>query len=33
MEDYQWGGRGARMGENVPQIRSVNGRYKIDSGR
>ena len=29
MEGYQWGGGGARMGEKVQSIRSINGRQKI----
>ena len=33
MEVYQWGGGGARIGENVQVIRSINDRYKIDRGR
>ena len=33
MEDYQWGGEGRTVGENVQGIRSINGRYKIDRGR
>ena len=28
MEGYQWGGGGARMGEKVQRIRSINGRYR-----
>ena len=32
MEGYQWGGGGARMGEKVQGIRSINGRYKIGGG-
>ena len=31
MEGYQWGGE--RMGGKVQEIRSINGRYKIDRGR
>ena len=30
MEDYQWGGGRGRMGDKVPGLRSINGRYKID---
>ena len=33
MEGYQWEGGGRRMGEKVQEIRSINGRYKIDRGR
>ena len=33
MEGYQWGGAGERMGEKVPERRSINGRYKIERGR
>ena len=33
MESYQQGGRVGRMGEKVQEIRSINGRYKIDKGR
>ena len=33
MEDYQWGGEGRTVGENVQGIRSINGRYKIGRGR
>ena len=33
MEGYQRGGGGGRMGEKVQEIRSMNGRYKIDRGR
>ena len=33
MEGYQWGGQEGRMGEKIQEIRSINGRYKIDSGR
>ena len=33
MEGYQWGGGGRRMGENVQEIRSIHGRYKIDRKR
>ena len=33
MEGYQWGQGGGSMGEKVQGIRSINGRYKIDSGR
>ena len=33
MEGYQWGGRGERMSEKVQGIRSIIGRYKIDSER
>ena len=32
MEGYQWGGGGGRRGEKVQGIRSINGRFKIDSG-
>ena len=33
MEGYRWGGGGERMGEKVQGIRSINGRYKVDTGR
>ena len=33
MEGYEWGGRLGRMGEKVPGIRSITGRYKIDRGK
>ena len=33
MEDYQQGVGGMRIGEKVQGIRSINGMYKIDSGR
>ena len=33
MECYQWGREGGRMGEKVQEIRSMNGRYKIDRGK
>ena len=33
MEGYQWGGGCGRMGEKVQEIRSINGRYKIDRRR
>ena len=33
MEGYQWGGGKGRMREKVQGISSINGRYKIDSGR
>ena len=32
MEGYQQGGGGERMGEKIQEIRSINGRYKIDKG-
>ena len=32
MEGYQWGGQEGRMGEKIQEIRSINGRYKIDRG-
>ena len=32
MEGYQKGRGGGRMGEKVQEIRSINGRYKIDRG-
>ena len=32
MEGYQWGEWG-RMGEKLQEIRSINGRYKIDRRR
>ena len=32
MEGYQQGGGGWRMGKRVLGRRSINGRYKIDSG-
>ena len=33
MEGYQWGVGGEIMGEKLQGIRSINGRYKIDSGK
>ena len=33
MEAYELGGGRERMGEMVQGIRSIIGRYKIDSGR
>ena len=33
MDVYQWGRGGGRMEEKVQEIRSINGRYKIDRGR
>ena len=33
MEGYQQGGEGGTMGEKVQEVRSINGRYKIDRGR
>ena len=33
MEGYQWGDGVGRMEEKVQEIRSINGRYKIDRGR
>ena len=33
MEGYQCGGGEGRKGEKVQGISSINGRYKIDSGR
>ena len=33
MECYQQGRRGGRLGKKVQGIRSINGRYKIDSGK
>ena len=33
MEGYQWEGGGGKMEEKVQEIRSINGRYKIDKGR
>ena len=33
MEGYQQGRGGGRMGEKLPEISSINGRYKIDRGR
>ena len=33
MEGYQQGGGGRRIGEKVQEIRSINGRCKIDRGR
>ena len=33
MEGYRQGGGGARMGEKIQGIRSINGSYKIDRGR
>ena len=33
MEGYQQGGGGMRIGEKVKGIRSINGRYKIDTER
>ena len=33
MEGYQWGSRNGREGEKVQRISSINGRYKIDTGR
>ena len=35
MEGYQWGGAigEGRMGEKIQGIRSIIGRYKIDSER
>ena len=32
MEGYQWGGGRGRMVENVQELRSVTGKYKIDTG-
>ena len=32
MEGYQWGGGRGREGGKVQEIRSINGRYKIDRG-
>ena len=32
-EDYQWRRKGVRMELKVQGIRSINGRYKIDTGR
>ena len=32
MEGYQQGGVGGRKGGKVQEIRSINGRYKIDRG-
>ena len=33
MEGYERGGVGGSIGENVQGIRSINGRFRIDSGR
>ena len=33
MEGYQRGGVGGRLGEKVQELRSINGRYKIDRRR
>ena len=33
MEGYQWGNERRRMGEKVQRISSINGRYKIDTGK
>ena len=33
MEGYQQGGGRRRMWEKVQEIRSINGRYKIDRGK
>ena len=33
MEGYQQAEGGRMMGEKVQEIRSINGRYKIDRGR
>ena len=33
MEGYQQGGVGSRMGKKVQEVKSINGRYKIDRGR
>ena len=33
MEGYQQEGGRRRMGENVQEIRCINGRYKMDRGR
>ena len=32
MEGYRQGGGVGRMGEKVQEIRSINGRYKIEGG-
>ena len=33
MEGYQWEGGVGRIGEKIQEIRSINGRYKVDRGR
>ena len=33
MEGYQGQREKGRMGEKLPEISSINGRYKIDRGR
>ena len=33
MQGYQWGEGVERMGEKVPGIKSIIGKYKIDRGR
>ena len=33
MEGYQWGKGGGRMGEKLQEMRSRNGRYKLDRGK
>ena len=33
MEGYQWGGGGGNMEEEVQEVRSIMGRYRIDRGR
>ena len=33
MEGYQWGRERGRKGEKVQGLSSINGRYKIDTGK